>query len=422
MPRIVIVSAVAIALLCAAAVGAWFALVRSVADATASQVRVAGDLLDTGAAIDARLAGAVLRPGLRIVLADRSKGVLLDADGNGVHEHSLPPAPLPGSPPESERAPSGPPNGPGRPSPVVSVALALAHVVPLDARRGQRSVRVGADGVFLARRLVWGAVVLALAIALTCAFAARQAVARTRAERRRLESDVLERRAAAERYQRFLAETGHELRTPLTVISGYVEILRAHRGDAPIDARVVDGLQAETARMRLLVEKMLTLARLEADAGVARLIDVAQAAHDAVETARRRFADREVTVDVARTASIVIDADDYAAALGNLLENAVKYAPGSPILVETDILDGEAVTSVIDRGPGVPPDDRRAIFDRFRRGRRSASRDGLGIGLSIVKRVADRWNGRITLDSVDGCTTFALSFPVADEEAHAVSG
>ena len=193
------------------------------------------------------------------------------------------------------------------------------------------------------------------------------------------------------------------------------------RGDAPIDARVVDGLQAETARMRLLVEKMLTLARLEADAGVARLIDVAQAAHDAAETARRRFTDREVTVDVARTASIVIDADDYAAALGNLLENAVKYAPGSPILVETDILDGEAVTSVIDRGPGVAPDDRRAIFDRFRRGRRSASRDGLGIGLSIVKRVADRWNGRITLDSEDGCTTFALSFPVADEEAHAVA-
>jgi signal transduction histidine kinase len=420
MSRILTVTAVAIALLCAAAAGAWFAMVHGVADAVGSQVRVAGEQLDAGDAIDARLARALLRPGLRIVLIDRGRGVLLDADGGGVHERPLPPPQPPGSAPENERPPNGAPNAPPRPSPFVTIALALAHVPPVDVQRGGRVVRVGADGVYLARRLAGGIAVLAALIALACAAGAQRAAQRTRAERRRLEADVVERRAAAERYQRFLAETGHELRTPLTVMSGYVEILRNHRDGAPIDPRVIEGLQAETARMRLLVEKMMTLARLEADAGVARLIDVAQAARDAVETARRRFADREVTVEVARTASIVIDADDYAAALGNLVENAVKYAPDSPILVETDILDGQAVTSVIDRGPGVAPDDRRAIFDRFRRGRRAPGRDGLGIGLSIVKRVADRWNGFVTLESIDGCTTFSLSFPVADEESHAV--
>ena len=106
MPRILTVTAVAIALLCAAAAGAWFALVHGVADAIAAQVRVAGEQLDAGAAIDARLARALLRPGLRIVLIDRSRGVLLDADGGGVREHPLPPAEPPGSAPENEAPPS----------------------------------------------------------------------------------------------------------------------------------------------------------------------------------------------------------------------------------------------------------------------------------------------------------------------------
>jgi two-component system OmpR family sensor kinase len=242
-----------------------------------------------------------------------------------------------------------------------------------------------------------------------------------RREHRALEARVAERRAAAERYQRLLAETGHELRTPLTVMTGYIDLLRARGSAAPIDERMIEGMHSEATRMRVLVEKMMLLARLESDAAVPRLVDVATAAREAAQTLQRRYPDSDVRLEPQQTASIVIDADDYAAALGNVLENAVKYAPGSPILIQTSVRDGQTTTSVIDRGPGIDVDERQAIFERFYRGRERAAGEGLGLGLAIVKRIADRWNGTIGCESGDGTTIFRLTFPLADEELHGVA-
>jgi signal transduction histidine kinase len=155
---------------------------------------------------------------------------------------------------------------------------------------------------------------------------------------------------------------------------------------------------------------------------VPRLLDVATAAREAVATAQRRYPEREIRVDITGSTSIVIDADDYAAALGNLVENAIKYAPESPIVVETSVGEGEVSTSVIDRGPGVAQDERDAIFERFHRGRGRTFGEGLGVGLTIVKRVAERWNGSVDLDSRAGRTAFTLTFPTADEELHGIAG
>jgi signal transduction histidine kinase len=173
---------------------------------------------------------------------------------------------------------------------------------------------------------------------------------------------------------------------------------------------------AEAARMRRLVEKMMTLARLESQAAVPRLLDVGTAAREAAQTLQRRYPQREVRALTERTASIIIDADDLAAALGNLLENAVTYAPESPITIETRVSNGSVTTAVTDRGPGIGQDEREAIFDRFYRGGGRALGEGLGLGLAIVRRVAGRWNGTIDCTSGEGRTEFRLTFPVADEE------
>ena len=173
--------------------------------------------------------------------------------------------------------------------------------------------------------------------------------------------------------------------------------------------------------MRGLVEKMMTLARLESQVTVPRLFDAGTAVREAAQTVQRRHPQREVRVVTEQTASIVIDADDFSAALGNLLENAVTYAPESPIAIETHVRDGRVAIAVIDRGPGIGEDEREAIFGRFYRGGGRALGEGLGLGLAIVRRVADRWNGTIDVTSGDGRTEFRLTFPVADEERDGIA-
>jgi signal transduction histidine kinase len=255
---------------------------------------------------------------------------------------------------------------------------------------------------------------------LIAGFATAQVVARSRRDRQALEARITERAQAAERYQRFLAETGHELRTPLTVMMGYVDILRTGNAGA-VDQRILDGMYAETTRMRRLVEKMMTLARLDSQAAVPRLLDIGTAAREAAQTVQRRYPQREFRVLTGSTASIVADADDISAALGNLLENAVTYAPESPITIETHVHDGRVTAAVIDRGPGIGEAEREAIFDRFYRGGGRALGEGLGLGLAIVRRVADRWNGTVDCTSGEGRTEFRLTFPVADEERDGIA-
>jgi two-component system OmpR family sensor kinase len=284
--------------------------------------------------------------------------------------------------------------------------------------RADQSVTILADGHDLG---LWCALDVACflvgMIAIGGSTAARVG-AHGRAERAALVARAKERGDAAERYKRFLADTGHELRTPLTVMSGYVDILRARSASEPLDERILEGMHAETSRMRVLVEKMMTLARLESTLTVPRLLDLGTAAREAALTLQRRYPDHEVRVFVERSASIVIDADDYAAALGNILENAVKYAPESPVIIETSVQDGNGTTTVTDRGPGIRPEEQSAIFERFQRGAGRAFGEGLGLGLAIVKRVADRWNGSVACTSVPGHTTFRLTFPLADEERY----
>ena len=420
MQRAAVPAAVAIVVLVCAAVVVWIGFVRSVADTMTAQARTAGELFDARVPAGEALARTLSRPGIHLLIADRRTGITVDAGSNGVHVLPAGPPPPGGADDAGPPAPGGPGAGPPRHGPIGTLALSLARLPPVRVDRGDRTIEIAPDVNVLARWLDVEALLLLAGIVSIAGIAATRASALERDRRRALEARAAERAAVAERFRRFLAEAGHELRTPLTVIAGYVEILRAREDRLPVEERVVEGMHAETSRMRVLVEKMLTLARLESDGAVPRLVDVASAAREAAETVLRRYPARDVEVQVDRTGSIVIDADDFAAALGNLVENAVKHAPHSPVVIETSTRNGCASASVIDYGPGVPDTDREAIFEQFYRG--GAGGEGLGLGLAIVKRVADRWNGSVECRSGNGATIFRLTFPLADEELHGVAG
>ena len=439
--RVVASAAASVAFAIAAGAGVWFARVHVVADAAEQQARFARELLDARAHPDVAMARSLLVPGLHVVVVDVTNGRLCDAGSAGVAEHAFPPDGGPGLPPGQFGPPPGPgiaapgapgpgPNGlPGagpqrgpQPNFAAGLAARVAGIRPIQLERDDAFVTIGPDAQALA---TWLAIDLLAVLAASSAIvliATRRVAAHARADRRALEATSEERRAAAERYQRFLAETAHELRTPLTIVSGYVDILRAEGGHA-FDARIIDGLHAETSRMRLLVAKMLALARLESPAGVARLLDVAEAAHATVATIRRRYPERDISLatEPSGAARIVIDADDFNDALANLIENAVKYAPKSAIDVATRVREGNVEVSVTDCGAGVAPADRDRIFERFYRGGERDGVEGLGLGLAIVKGVADRWSGSIGVDSRPGHTIFTLAFPLAEEERYAVA-
>lgn len=421
MNRVVVPAALAVLVLLGCAAGVWVALVRSVAGAMVAQSRLASESLAANVPFTPALARTLVQPGLHVVLVDRANGAVLDATAGGVIER--PPPGGGGMMPPPPPPMGGPPGGGGPPAGAQPSVFAhtIVRLAPLHVERGDRSIDITPDLEVLLRWFLIDVAAFVIGALLIAGFATARVVARSRRDRRALEARITERAEAVERYQRFLAETGHELRTPLTVLTGYIDILRASNATGAVDARILDGMHAESTRMRRLVEKMMTLARLESQAAVPRLLDVGTAVREAAQTLARRYPQRAVNVATERTASIIIDADDFSAAVGNLLENAITYAPDSPIAVETRVRDGRVTTAVIDRGPGIGEAEREAIFDRFYRGGGRALGEGLGLGLAIVRRVAERWKGTIDCTSADGRTEFRLAFPVADEESDGIA-
>ncbi|MDH2909789.1 MAG: hypothetical protein HKL92_03535 [Candidatus Eremiobacteraeota bacterium] len=405
--RIALLGSIAIVGAIALGVGAWNLHLQALRSTIAAQAASAGVLLTAAVPPSSAAVRSLVRPGLHVIVVDRREGSIIDAMGRRLDVRRLPAGPPPGAAGARRRRGS---------SPILNLALAIAHIRPTTVGRAGVFVTVAPAGPALARFLLGdvAAVLLVIALVLTAGFMRASEIARE--ERRALIVRADAQRDEAEKYQRFLAEAGHELRTPLTVVSGYIDILSDAKEAASLDPRLISALQAETARMRHLVEKMLTLARLESSASIPRLLDLTKASADIVATIQRRYPHRSLPAAGDPGVRIVIDADDLFDALGNLVENAIRYAPDSPIEIQSSVRGAFAQVRVIDRGPGIPLEEQAGIFERFQRGSLSAKPEGLGLGLAIVKRVVERWSGRVDLESAPGRTVFTLSFPIADEE------
>jgi two-component system OmpR family sensor kinase len=216
---------------------------------------------------------------------------------------------------------------------------------------------------------------------------------------------------------RLVADASHALRTPLAIMRAEIDV--SLRGDAlpPAARDVLESAREEVDRMSRAVDNLLALA--EADEGRLELLTVPvslrQAIDDSVRPLRLLAAAKDVSL-IAEGASIEAQADPQRLqlALTNLIENSIKFsAPGGVVRVTSWSRGDEVGITVSDDGPGVPPEDREHLFDRYYRvdSARGHNVSGSGLGLAISHEVAVAHGGRLWLDSSERGSTFFLALP-----------
>jgi signal transduction histidine kinase len=210
-----------------------------------------------------------------------------------------------------------------------------------------------------------------------------------------------ERRHTEERMRQFVADAGHELRTPLTVIGGYIDVLRRGAVAEPTIARQILGtMSIEKEHMRGLIDRLVRLARLDSETPpMAEPINLAELLRNQCDAARRLDETREIDYSVDGVESVVADRFELSEALWNVVENALKYAPDSPVHLRATKSNGHATIVVRDEGPGMSESERLHAFERFYRGDQRGEITGSGLGLAIAKRAVERAGGTIDLAS-----------------------
>ena len=193
----------------------------------------------------------------------------------------------------------------------------------------------------------------------------------------RLEEAFAERQASEDRLRRFLADASHELRTPLASIRGYAELFRIGAArDAAGTEKAMHRIEGEAARMGVLVEDLLTLARLdEVREAVRGDLDLGALARDAVDDARATAPERDIDVHTEPPTGVRGDGHQLRQVLANLLRNALVHTPpGTAIEVTVRPAGDEVVLTVRDHGPGLPGEDPQAAVRALlaRRGRARA--------------------------------------------------
>jgi signal transduction histidine kinase/PAS domain-containing protein len=226
----------------------------------------------------------------------------------------------------------------------------------------------------------------------------------------------------------FLSIASHELRTPVTSIKGYTQLAKTliRENDLATSEEYLDIALDQIDRMSRLILELLDVSRIETGRLEIRRepIDWPAFVRDVVHRHHTAVSDRRFHIDITAQPRIVYgDRDRLEQVLGNLLENAVKYSPdGSDVFVSVQDKVESVVTSVCDRGIGIPTDELNQVFERFHRGRHVSSSNygGLGLGLYITKQIIERHSGTIWVESVEGSgTTFYFSLPVAAVDAPA---
>jgi two-component system, OmpR family, sensor kinase len=225
------------------------------------------------------------------------------------------------------------------------------------------------------------------------------------------------------RMRRFIADASHELRTPLAVIRGFAEYYR-QRSDVPQEEldRLIGRVEDEAARMGVLVDDLLLLARLDQQRPLARRpVDLLALAADAVHDARVVDGDREITLSVRSGSAFIVTGDEVRLrqVIGNLVGNALRHTPaGTPVevVVRSGLLGGEApaaVLEVVDSGPGMPVEQAERVFERFYRADPARSRGGTGLGLAIVAGLVEAHGGTVSVDTAPGeGATFRVVLPL----------
>jgi signal transduction histidine kinase len=219
----------------------------------------------------------------------------------------------------------------------------------------------------------------------------------------------------AEVYQRLIGSIAHELRTPLTAIMGHVDILNSCSiEEEALWRRSLGFVSAETERLARLVEDFLSLSRLDRMSLHLKSVDLRATVEDALSSLFDAAQQSRVVTTLQSPTDVPLvlaDPDRIRQVFLNLLDNAIKYAPGSTLTVRLLPSEGFVKVEISDDGPGIPPEDLPYIFEPFRRGKRAtAGTKGTGLGLTIVRAILDQHQAPISVQSEIGQgTTFTFS-------------
>jgi two-component system phosphate regulon sensor histidine kinase PhoR len=223
----------------------------------------------------------------------------------------------------------------------------------------------------------------------------------------------------------FVANVSHELKTPLALVRMFGELLMTGRvANEEKQRQYLSIIVRESERLTALIENVLDFARVERGKVAYDFApaDVSAVVARAVDACRYRAETEGMRLEVvnddpsAPTVEAVIDERAVQLAVINLVENAIKYAPGTDVVRVELAREGtkDVAIKVVDHGPGIDPADYERIFERFYRGKRAADVRGSGIGLSLVEHVVDAHEGEVFVRATPGGgATFVIRLPVA---------
>ncbi|HYD50483.1 MAG TPA: HAMP domain-containing sensor histidine kinase [Terriglobales bacterium] len=209
----------------------------------------------------------------------------------------------------------------------------------------------------------------------------------------------------------------HDLKNPLSVVTGYTQLLR-HAGDAERQT-YIEAVEHAAAQALDLVTNIVDAAAVQHRPFRAQLAPLRIEDMIAEVTARHRLAAQRAGVAViaeidGAMPSVEMDRQLVSRAVGNLLSNAIKYGKrGGTVRLRVQELDGDAVIEVCDEGPGIPPDEQARLFEKYSRTSSAGDKEGSGLGLFIVRRIAEAHQGAVSVRSEPGQgAAFQLRLPL----------
>jgi signal transduction histidine kinase len=228
---------------------------------------------------------------------------------------------------------------------------------------------------------------------------------------------------AEKRRSEFIANISHELRTPMTTIAGFADGILDGTIPPEQERKYLVSIRDETRRLSRLVRDMLDVSRAKAkaaDASRRTVFDLTELMLQTMLSFESRATKKNLDVDPQLPDShlmVIADKDAITQVIYNLLDNAIKFAnPGSCLVVRLYKDMGKAYVSIKDYGETIPPDDLPYIFDRFHKSDRSRSLDkeGVGLGLYLVKTIINAHDEDIAVRSEDGMTEFVFTLTLAE--------
>ena len=217
----------------------------------------------------------------------------------------------------------------------------------------------------------------------------------------------------------FIANVSHELKTPMTTIAGYTDGILDGTIPPEEERQYLHIISDESRRLSRLVRRMLDISRLQSRELHKSPFDICESMRRVLISMEKKITDRGLDVDANipdRSVTVLGDNDLITQVVYNLLENATKFArAGSTLYLGLAVANGKAIVSVRNEGDAIPADEIPLLFERFHKSDKSRSedKDGVGLGLYVVRTILDQHKEHIAVTSEDGVTTFSFTVSLA---------